>query len=85
MLSLFHIPQSVLQRLDKVRRNFLWHGNNERKGFHLVKWKNIIRSKEQGGLGIKNLKSKQSTQGQVAMEVPSGGPNPLVQGNQEQV
>jgi len=56
MLSIFHIPQSVVQRLDKIRRNFLWQGNKERKGFHLVKWKNIIRSKEQGRLGIKNLK-----------------------------
>ncbi|WMV32209.1 hypothetical protein MTR67_025594 [Solanum verrucosum] len=56
MLSIFHIPQSVVQRLDKIRRNFLWQGNKERKGFHLVKWKNIIRSKEQGGPGIKNLK-----------------------------
>jgi len=56
MLSIFHIPQSVVQRLDKIRRNFLWQGNKERKGFHLVKWKNIIRSKEQGGLGIKKLK-----------------------------
>ncbi|WMV37643.1 hypothetical protein MTR67_031028 [Solanum verrucosum] len=57
MLSIFHIPQSIVQMLDKTRRNFLWQGNKERKAFHLVKWKNIIRSKVQGGLGIKNLKN----------------------------
>ena len=57
MLSIFHIPQSVVQGLDKIRKNFLWQGNKERKGFHLVKWKNIIISKMQGGLGINNLKN----------------------------
>lgn len=44
--------------LYKIKRNLLWQVNKERKGFHLVEWKNIIRTKEQGGLGIKNLKNQ---------------------------
>lgn len=58
MLSLFHMPQPVVQRLDKIRTKFLWQGNKERKGFHPVKWMNIIRSKKPGGLDIKNLKNQ---------------------------
>ncbi|KAF3620379.1 hypothetical protein FXO38_04657 [Capsicum annuum] len=52
------MPQPVVQRLDKIRTKFLWQGNKERKGFHPVKWMNIIRSKKPGGLDIKNLKNQ---------------------------
>ncbi|WMV18045.1 hypothetical protein MTR67_011430 [Solanum verrucosum] len=49
MMSVFH---------DAIRRNFLWQGNcdpNNHK-FHLVKWDQVILSKKEGGLGIRNLK-----------------------------
>ena len=58
MLTLFPIPAGVVQKLDKIRRTFFWQGNNTRKGYHLVKWKELISSKKQGGLGIKNLKNQ---------------------------
>ncbi|WMV19021.1 hypothetical protein MTR67_012406 [Solanum verrucosum] len=58
MLTLFPIPAGVVQRLDKLRRGFLWQGNKKRKGYHLVKWKVMITGKKQGGLGIKNLKNQ---------------------------
>ncbi|WMV26358.1 hypothetical protein MTR67_019743 [Solanum verrucosum] len=56
MMTLFPIPAGVIRRLDSIRRKFLWHGNKERKGFHLVKWKVVIAGKKVGGMGIKNLK-----------------------------
>ncbi|TMX05228.1 hypothetical protein EJD97_000612, partial [Solanum chilense] len=30
MLSLFPIPLAIVQRLDKIRRSFLWQGNKEK-------------------------------------------------------
>ncbi|WMV13963.1 hypothetical protein MTR67_007348 [Solanum verrucosum] len=48
--------EGVIKRLDRIRRNFLWQGNKEKKSFHLVKWEEVMTSKENGGLGIKNLK-----------------------------
>jgi len=54
-MSLFPIPPGVTKRLDSIRRKFLWQGNKEKKGFHLVKWKSVITGKKNGGLGIKNL------------------------------
>ncbi|WMV25761.1 hypothetical protein MTR67_019146 [Solanum verrucosum] len=56
MMSLFPIPAGVIKRLDRIRRNFLWHGDKEKKGYHLVKWSSVICDKKWGGLGIKNLK-----------------------------
>ncbi|WMV28367.1 hypothetical protein MTR67_021752 [Solanum verrucosum] len=56
MLSLFPIPPGVIKRLDRIRRNFLWQDNKEKKSFHLVKWEEVMTSKENGGLEINNLK-----------------------------
>ncbi|WMV22162.1 hypothetical protein MTR67_015547 [Solanum verrucosum] len=55
MMSLFPIPARVIKKLDRIRRNFLWQGNNEKKRFHLVKWESVVTGKKNGGLGIKNL------------------------------
>ncbi|WMV37015.1 hypothetical protein MTR67_030400 [Solanum verrucosum] len=33
MMSLFPIPVGVTDRLDRIRRKFLWQGNKDRKGY----------------------------------------------------
>jgi len=55
-MSLFPLPAKVEERLDKLRRDFLWSGNKEGKKIHLVKWQTALLSKKTGGLGIKNLR-----------------------------
>lgn len=52
MMSLFPIPAGIIKRLDSIRRNFLWQGNKDKKNFHLVKWKEVMTSQKNGGLGI---------------------------------
>jgi len=54
MLSLFPIPSSVVQTLDSSGGPS--YGKETRKKEFSTKWKDIIRSKKQGGLGIRNLK-----------------------------
>ncbi|WMV33859.1 hypothetical protein MTR67_027244 [Solanum verrucosum] len=56
VMSLFPIPISVVKKLDRLRRNFLWFGNKKGKGYHLVEWKTAQLHKEAGGLGVRNLK-----------------------------
>ncbi|CAJ2678610.1 unnamed protein product [Trifolium pratense] len=41
--------------LSCVQRNFLWGGGLEDKKLCWVKWDQVCRAKEQGGLGVKNL------------------------------
>lgn len=41
LMFLFPLPSSVEERLDCLRSNFLWQGNNERKCIHLAKWENF--------------------------------------------
>ncbi|CAN4076914.1 unnamed protein product [Withania somnifera] len=55
VISLFPQPSMVEERLDKLKRDFLWLGNKEGKGIHLFKWKTTQLNTLSEGLGIKNL------------------------------
>ena len=44
--------------MDRVNRNFLWGTTNEKRKIHPVGWNKIIKSKEEGGLGIKAARGK---------------------------
>ncbi|KAK1321143.1 hypothetical protein QJS10_CPA03g01111 [Acorus calamus] len=55
-LSIFKIPKGIFDRIDGIRRRFLWCGPvREKKKVHLVKWEIVCSSKKQGGLGVLNL------------------------------
>ncbi|WMV46349.1 hypothetical protein MTR67_039734 [Solanum verrucosum] len=83
MMSVFPIPQTVIDRLDKIRRKFLWQGNNEKKSYNLVKWDVVIVGKRPGGLGIKNLIRASLSEGNgcggFAMKIKPTGRKSLVQ------
>ena len=56
-LSIYRLPVKIRHKIDKIRRKFLWHGGNStRKKYHLVEWRVVCKSKNQGGLGILDLK-----------------------------
>ena len=48
MMSVFPAPDKVIQRIDALRRNFFWRGNEDKKKFHLVKWEEVIKNKKRG-------------------------------------
>ncbi|XP_039143935.1 uncharacterized mitochondrial protein AtMg00310-like [Dioscorea cayenensis subsp. rotundata] len=57
-MSMFRLPAWVIKMIDRIRRDFLWSDPDiEHPGCRLVAWKNICRSKEQGGWGILDLSS----------------------------
>jgi len=47
----------VSNKLIKMQRNFLWGWSLETKKIAWVKWESICRSKEAGGLGIRNIQN----------------------------
>ncbi|KAJ1256155.1 hypothetical protein BS78_K076500 [Paspalum vaginatum] len=52
-------PMGVVSQLDQRRRSFLWTGEDTlAKGNCLAAWENVCNSKEDGGLGIKDLTIK---------------------------
>lgn len=56
-LGLYKIPSGVIDRLDKIRRDFIWNGlNSNSSKMHLIKWSTVCSSLGQGGLGISSIK-----------------------------
>ena len=57
-MSMFLLSKTTLEKWDKPRRKFFWHSKGKKKGYHLVKWSRICRSKKKGGLGVKDLRKQ---------------------------
>lgn len=57
MFSLFTAPVRVINKLEKVMRDFLWDKSDTVKCYHPVKWKKFRTQLSKGGLGIKSLRS----------------------------
>lgn len=55
LMSLIPMPASLEKNIDKIRRQFLWEGNVEKRKFHLVKWSIVTKHKKEEGLGVRNL------------------------------
>ena len=55
-MSLFQIPKTVKLVLDRILRRFLWGGSSNKRKVHWVDWNSVCNLKENGGLGIVDLK-----------------------------
>jgi hypothetical protein len=56
MMSFFEVPKGVLKNLGHFRSRFFWQGSAIKHKYRLAKWDILCRPKDQGGLGILNLK-----------------------------
>ncbi|CAL9025350.1 unnamed protein product, partial [Prunus brigantina] len=57
-MSLFKMPSSVVNKVEKLMRSFLWEGVEEGKKDHLVRWDLVAKFKIEGGLGVGSLMEK---------------------------
>lgn len=57
-MSLLLMLMVVRERLNPIRRAFLWDGCSNKNNLHLVKWCNVIKLKCAEGLGLGNLAFK---------------------------
>lgn len=57
MLSYYKARAIIIKKIIKIQRNFLWGGSSNLNHIHWISWKSICLSKENVGLGIKNIAS----------------------------
>lgn len=59
-VSIYLLPKSITNNLDKIRRKFFfWQGGQTKHKYHLVEWVKICKSKKKGGFGIKDIRNLQ--------------------------
>lgn len=56
-MSLLVIPGEVANQIKKHQRDFLWKGEEDGRGHHLVAWSKVCSSKQKGGLGLRRLEA----------------------------
>lgn len=49
------LPRDSLKEIQKVQRAFIWGDTDESKKAHTVKWDQITKPIDKGGLGVKDL------------------------------
>ena len=55
-MSMSLLPNTVIKKIDMVRKRFFWQGGGTKRKYHLVKWSRICKTREKGGLGVKDLR-----------------------------
>jgi hypothetical protein len=50
------MPDTVINHITCICKNFLWIGNTARTKSALVAWKHICLPKDEGGLGLYDIK-----------------------------
>lgn len=54
-MSLFPLPQGVIDKITQIQRKFLWNGNEDKRAFALIRWELIQLPKLMGGLNVGNM------------------------------
>ncbi|PNX92647.1 ribonuclease H, partial [Trifolium pratense] len=49
------IPQSYLDEIQKIQRNFIWGDTENVRRYHAVRWSVVTMPKDMGGLGLRRL------------------------------
>ncbi|GKB17042.1 RNA-directed DNA polymerase, eukaryota, reverse transcriptase zinc-binding domain protein [Tanacetum coccineum] len=53
--SIFLLPKTIINDIEKLFKKFLWNNGDSGKGRAKVAWLDVCKPKDQGGLGFKSL------------------------------
>ncbi|KAL0367207.1 UNVERIFIED_CONTAM: putative mitochondrial protein [Sesamum radiatum] len=55
VMTVFRIPDTLLREIKRMMADFFWNHGEPRK-IYWVAWRKVCRSKDEGGLGFRDLK-----------------------------
>ncbi|XP_021985846.1 uncharacterized protein LOC110882054 [Helianthus annuus] len=55
-LSLFAAPKGILNKLEKIRREFIWEKSNSWHKLRWLRWELLTKSKKIGGMGLGGIR-----------------------------
>jgi hypothetical protein len=56
VMGIFKLPFGLLDDLTKIIRDFWWGAENGKRKTHWVSWDSMMRPKDQGGMGFKDMR-----------------------------
>jgi len=56
LILILKLQRVYAKRLQKIQRNFLWGWGSDGRKIAWIKWENICKPKNEGGLGIRDKK-----------------------------
>lgn len=56
-LSLFKVPSCMILKIESLFKSILWGGSEEARKIHLFHWNKVCLPKQNGGLGVRNVKT----------------------------
>lgn len=62
--SVFKMPVSVSEKLDKIRRSFLWgecSDKESKRKIHMLSWNKVVKKKSSGGLGLSSIQYRNAS------------------------
>jgi hypothetical protein len=80
-MSMTLLNKTFIEKVDTHRRHFFWHVKKLKKGYNMIKWSRVFRSRNKGGLGIKNMQRQNISTG----DIPNGYTSDIVLNQQARV
>lgn len=51
------VPEGILDKVERIQHSFIWGDSEGGRMWHAITWETMCRPKEQGGVGLKSLRS----------------------------
>ena len=55
-LSLYKAPTSICKSITRIQRRFIWDWGKEKKFISWVSWEVVCKPREEGGLGVRDIR-----------------------------
>uniref|UniRef100_A0A453N6X2 Uncharacterized protein n=1 Tax=Aegilops tauschii subsp. strangulata TaxID=200361 RepID=A0A453N6X2_AEGTS len=55
-MSFYSLPETLHHEIGSIQEHFFWAGEGDKQKYHMVRWPDVCKPRNQGGLGIMSSK-----------------------------